>query len=173
SIGRSAIQMARTIDALVAVARYEGTAARGTSDAREAIEHTIEAIRPAERQHWIRPRVEAPRVAIRIAADAEVVERILAPVIENACRHGTSAVVVAVAREGTTAVISVTDDGDGLAAGDLERIFEPGVRLAPRPGDGTAGLGLALARRLATAAGGSILAAPGPGGHFTIRLPLA
>jgi signal transduction histidine kinase len=172
SIGRSAMQMARTIDALVAVARYEGTATRGTSDARDAIEHTIEAIRPAEREHWIRPRVEAPRVAIRIAADAEIVERILAPVIENACRYATSAVVVAVAREGTTAIITVTDDGDGLAAGDLERIFEPGVRIAPRRGDGT-GLGLALARRLAAAAGGSILAAPGPGGRFTIRLPLA
>lgn len=172
SIGRSAMQMARTIDALVAVARYEGTATRGISDARDAIEHTIEAIRPAEREHWIRPRVEAPRVAIRIAADAEIVERILAPVIENACRYATSAVVVAVAREGTTAIITVTDDGDGLAAGDLERIFEPGVRIAPRRGDGT-GLGLALARRLAAAAGGSILAAPGPGGRFTIRLPLA
>jgi signal transduction histidine kinase len=67
----------------------------------------------------------------------------------------------------------VTDDGEGIAAVDLERIFEPGVRVSPRDGDRTAGLGLALARRLAAAAGGSILAAPGPGGRFTIRLPLA
>ena len=50
AIGRSAAQMARTIDALVAVARYEGAATRGTSDAREAIEYAIEAIRPARSQ---------------------------------------------------------------------------------------------------------------------------
>jgi two-component system OmpR family sensor kinase len=173
AIGRSAAQMARTIDALVAVARYEGAATRGSSDAREAIEHAIEAIRPARTQQGIQPRVNAPRVNVRLGADAEVVERILAPVIENGCRHALSSVVVAVAREGTSAVITVTDDGEGIAAIDLERIFEPGVRVSPRDGDRTAGLGLALARRLAAAAGGSILAAPGPGGRFTIRLPLA
>ena len=173
SIGRSAAQMARTIDALVAVARFEGAATRGTSDAREAIEHAIEAIRPAGGGHAIEPHVAAPRIAVRVGADAEVVERILAPVIENGCRHAASSVTVAVAREGTTAVITVTDDGDGVDAADLERIFQPGVRIASRPADRSAGLGLALARRLAAAAGGSILARPGPGGHFTIRLPLA
>ncbi len=173
SIGRSAAQMARTIDALVAVARFEGAATRGTSDAREAIEHAIEAIRPAGGGHAIEPQVAAPRIAVRVGADAEVVERILAPVIENGCRHAASCVTVAVAREGTTAVITVTDDGDGVDAADLERIFQPGVRMASRPADRSAGLGLALARRLAAAAGGSILARPGPGGHFTIRLPLA
>ena len=173
AIGRSATQMARTIDALVAVARYEGAATRGTSDAQEAIEHAIEAIRPARSTQGIQPRVNAPRVKVRLGADAEVVERILAPVIENACRHAASSVVVRVARDGTSAVITVTDDGEGIAAADLERIFDPGVRVSPRDGDRTAGLGLALARRLATAAGGSILAAPGPGGNFTIRLPLA
>jgi signal transduction histidine kinase len=173
SIGRSAAQMARTIDELVAVARYEGAATRGTSDAREAIEHAIEAIRPAGGGHEIEPRVAAPGSAVRVGADAEVVERILAPVIENGCRHAASSVTVAVAREGTTAVITVIDDGEGVDAADLERIFQPGVRIASRPADRSAGLGLALARRLAAAAGGSILARPGPGGHFTIRLPLA
>jgi two-component system OmpR family sensor kinase len=173
AIGRSAAQMARTIDALVAVARYEGAARRGTSDAREAIEHAIEAIRPARTHEGIKPQVDAPRVRVRLGADADVVERILAPVIENGCRHALSSVVVAVERDGTSAVITVTDDGQGIRAIDLERIFEPGVRLGPRRDDRTAGLGLALARRLAVAAGGSILAAPGPGGRFTIRLPLA
>jgi signal transduction histidine kinase len=173
SIGRSAVQMARTIDALIAVARFEGAATRGTSDAREAIEHAIEAIRPAGGAHAIEPHVAAPRTAVRVGAGAEVVERILAPVIENGCRHAASSVTVAVAREGTTAVITVTDDGKGVGAADLERIFQPGVRIASRPTDRSAGLGLALARRLAAAAGGSILARPGPGGHFTIRLPLA
>jgi signal transduction histidine kinase len=110
---------------------------------------------------------------VRVGVDADVVERILAPLIENACRHAASSVVVSITREGTSAVIAVTDDGDGVDAADLERIFQPGVRLAPRDDAGTAGLGLALARRLATAAGGSITASPGPGGRFSVRLPLA
>jgi signal transduction histidine kinase len=165
--------MARTIDTLVAVARFEGAAMRGTSDAREAIEHAVAATRPARGGRDIEPQVESPRVAVRLGADAEIVERILAPVIENACRHATSAVGITVARDGTTAVITVTDDGEGIGSSDLERIFEPGVRIAPRPGEPTSGLGLALARRLAATAGGSIVAAPGPGGRFTVRLPLA
>jgi signal transduction histidine kinase len=82
-------------------------------------------------------------------------------------------VTIAVAREGTTAVITVSDDGDGVAAADLDRIFQPGVRIDPPAGERTAGLGLALARRLAAAAGGSIVASAGPGGRFVVRLPLA
>jgi signal transduction histidine kinase len=173
SIGRSAEQMARTVEALVAVARFEGAAIHGSCDAREAAEHAIASARPARAGHAVEPSVEAPRLAVRVGVDADVVERILAPLIENACRHATSRVVVAITREGTSAVVAVTDDGDGVAAADLERIFQPGVRLAPRDDAATAGLGLALARRLATAAGGSITAAPGPGGRFSVRLPLA
>ena len=114
AVGRSAAQMARTIDTLVAVARFEGAAMRGTSDAREAIEHAVEATRPARGGRDIEPQVESPRVAVRLGADAEIVERILAPVIENACRHAASAVGITVARDGTTAVITVTDDGEGI-----------------------------------------------------------
>ena len=47
AIGRSAEQMTRTVEALVAVARFEGAAAHGTADAREVVEHAIEATRPA------------------------------------------------------------------------------------------------------------------------------
>lgn len=174
SIGRSASQMARTIDALVAVARFEGAAMRGTSDAREAIGHAVDATRPARGGRGIEPLVDTPRVPIRLGADAEIVERILAPLIENACRHAATSVTVKVARDGTNAVIDIDDDGAGVGAADLERIFQPGVRIAPGPGDPTSGgLGLALARRLATTAGGSIVAARGPGGHFTVRMPLA
>jgi signal transduction histidine kinase len=173
AIGRSAAQMTRTVEALVAIARFEGAAAHGTSDAREVVEHAIEANRPARGDQGIDPQLDIPRLPVRLGADAEVVERILAPLIENACRHASSRVTVAVAREGTTAVITVSDDGDGVAAADLERIFQPGVRIDPPAGERTAGLGLALARRLAAAAGGSILAAAGPGGRFVVRLPLA
>jgi signal transduction histidine kinase len=74
-------------------------------------------------------------------------------------------------------VISVTDTGIGIAAGDTERIFEPFVRLdAARARDtGGSGLGLSIARSIAVAHGGtiSVQSVPGSGSRFAVRLPLA
>ena len=164
AIGRSAAQMARTIDALVAVARYEGAATRGTSDAREAIEHAIEAIRPASGGEAIEPRVAAPRVDVRIGADGEVVERIVAPLLENASRHA-SRPTPSRSRERARARSSPSPT-TAPGIGPLGARARLPARRPRRTAAGTpeaAGLGLALARRLAAAAGGSILAAAGAG----------
>jgi CheY-like chemotaxis protein len=73
-----------------------------------------------------------------------------------------------------SAVVSVRDDGNGIAAADLERIFE----MFGQVGTGThggLGIGLSLARRLALLHGGSVEArsdGPGLGSEFEIRLPL-
>jgi len=59
----------------------------------------------------------------------------------------------------------------GIAPDDTQRIFVPGVR-GRRAIDGSgAGLGLALARRLAESVGGTVEASPGPTGAFTVRIP--
>ena len=61
---------------------------------------------------------------------------------------------VTAARRGGVIVIAVADEGDGIAADDLERMFEPGVRLtSDRPGSG---LGLAVVRAIAQAHGGEV-----------------
>jgi signal transduction histidine kinase len=66
----------------------------------------------------------------------------------------------------------VIDDGPGLTPDEVESVFEPGVRGSAANGSSGAGLGLALARRLARAAGGEVLAEATPsGGRFTARLP--
>ena len=74
-------------------------------------------------------------------------------------------------------MLTVSDTGIGIAAADTERIFEPFVRLdAARARDtGGAGLGLAIARSIAVAHGGtlSVESRPGAGSRFIIRLPLA
>jgi signal transduction histidine kinase len=70
----------------------------------------------------------------------------------------------------------VIDDGPGLADGEEDRIFQPGERgsVGERQGNTvSAGLGLALAQRLARAAGGDVETRPGPGGRFVLRLPAA
>jgi len=65
----------------------------------------------------------------------------------------------------------VEDDGPGVTEEERERIFEPGVRGAAANGADGAGLGLALARRLARGASGDVTAEPGGAGRFVVRLP--
>lgn len=103
------------------------------------------------------------------------VERILAPVVENACRYAASRARVTVGHDGGTVSFVVTDDGPGIDESERDRIFEPGYRgattsAAANP-DGS-GLGLALARRLARAVEGDVIALEaGHGAQFEVRLP--
>ncbi|MEV4561780.1 HAMP domain-containing sensor histidine kinase [Kitasatospora sp. NPDC049285] len=109
------------------------------------------------------------------AVPAALIERILAPLVENALRHARGEVTLVVAAEGPGVRISVLDDGPGLPAqvDDIEQaVFEPGFRADPGDGHGGAGLGLALARRLARQAGGDVVGvAGGGGGRFDVSLP--
>jgi signal transduction histidine kinase len=80
-------------------------------------------------------------------------------------------VVSASSRDDGGVLLSVTDSGDGIAVADQRRIFDAGVRLnLDRPG---AGLGLAVARAIAEAHGGTLTveSAPGEGATFTLTLP--
>lgn len=116
--------------------------------------------------------LEAPG-AVGAGSDAEVVERVLVPLLENAERFARTAVTISVGRDQANVIIDVRDDGDGIPADQLDRIFEPGVTF---DGGGTghdgAGLGLPLARRLARTAGGDVLVVPGAeGAHVLVSLP--
>jgi signal transduction histidine kinase len=127
----------------------------------------------------------AGRAGVTVRADAVEVtgsrgqlERVLDNLLDNAGRHARSAVVVTVRRDGDrNAVVEVGDDGDGVPAGDRERIFERFVRLdeARARDDGGAGLGLAIARDVAARHGGTLTVrdAPTGGALFELRLPIA
>ena len=175
SVYRDAQQMTKTVDALVAAARQESGLARSTSDARDAVTRASETVKPLANAARIEIIVNLPPAPVRVALEGELVDRILQPLLENACHYGRSRVVVTVADNATKALISVSDDGPGVTAEEHETIFEPGVRgeSADSRRDGS-GLGLALALRVARSAGGYISAQPsGSGGHFVVELPLA
>ena len=98
--------------------------------------------------------------------------------VENAIRHSPPAGTVTI---GTSvadgfATIWVDDEGPGVPLSERERIFEPFYRGAGQArSHGGAGLGLAIARSIATAHNGTIAAetAVGGGARMIVRIPLA
>ncbi len=101
-------------------------------------------------------------------------KRALNNVIENAVAYGARA-RVALADRDTAYEITVDDDGPGIPETELDRVFEPFLRLeSSRSRDtGGAGLGLAIARSIFRGHGGDIVLANRPGGGLraTIHLP--
>src|SRR5262249_45112798 len=91
--------------------------------------------------------------------------------VENAVRYGQRA-RVSVQRDGTKVVILVDDNGPGLAQEQMERVFDPFVRLEQSRSreTGGLGLGLTLARAIARGHGGDIVLANRDGGGLRATL---
>ncbi|MEU8487964.1 HAMP domain-containing sensor histidine kinase [Streptomyces sp. NPDC048641] len=102
-----------------------------------------------------------------------LLERIVSPLLTNACRYAHSSVSVRSYRAPDGVGIDVIDDGPGVPSPFAGQLFEPGRRAEPGDGHSGAGLGLSLARRLARSAGGEVTYDPGhrPGARFVISLP--
>lgn len=96
---------------------------------------------------------------LAVGIDDAVLERVLAPLVDNALRYARQSISVQVAGSSRTVEIDIADDGPGIPDAALPHLFEPGWRGEPNGAHDGAGLGLALARRLAVAAGGSLTAA--------------
>jgi heavy metal sensor kinase len=114
-----------------------------------------------------------------VIGDGRALRRALLNLVENAIKYTPAGgkVELALARHDGRAELSVHDTGPGIEPAQLERIFHPFVRLdeARARSQGGAGLGLAIARSIVLAHGGTIDAesTAGAGSCFTIRLPLA
>jgi signal transduction histidine kinase len=95
---------------------------------------------------------------VMIMVDADELHRAVGNLVDNAVRHARTQVEVTARVDQGWAVISVSDDGPGIAAEDRERVFERFTRLddARGRGSGGAGLGLAIVRELVVRAGGTV-----------------
>jgi signal transduction histidine kinase len=102
----------------------------------------------------------------------EILATILETLAENSVQAGASALVIGAERHDATIMLGVADDGPGIAAADRERVFEP--FFTGRRESGGAGIGLAIARSLLAASGGTIAVQPSVSGAlFVITLPRA
>jgi signal transduction histidine kinase len=160
SVGAQAARMTATVDALLAVARAETDPEEGRVDL-AVIARDFEGIE-----------VRAQPGLAAAEGEREIVRRALAPLIENARWYARSQIVIELTTSDGRSRATVRDDGPGLDPDLGDAAFEPGRRSADAPAGG-AGLGLPLARRLARACGGEVSAAAGPGGCFTLELPVA
>ncbi len=112
-----------------------------------------------------------------VRADPNLMNQALSNVVGNAVQYsGPGAhIVLAAKREVDVVVLSVTDDGPGISAEALPRVFEKFSRAAPPSGEAT-GLGLAIVKGIAGAHQGSVAAISpvrqGRGTRIEIRLPL-
>ena len=114
-----------------------------------------------------------------VAGDGEALRRMLVNLIDNAVRYARNQVTVAARPVDGSVLVTVTDDGPGIAACDTERAFErfttlDGARARRDDDVAGAGLGLAIVRATARAHGGTVwLEDARPGLRATVRLPLA
>jgi signal transduction histidine kinase len=112
-----------------------------------------------------------------VAGNQPRLQRLFSNLLDNAIKYTPSggSVSVALRAEGEAAVVRVRDTGCGINARDMPRIFDRFYRAESQQNSPGNGLGLALARAIATAHGGTIgvESAPGKGSMFIVQIPLA
>lgn len=116
--------------------------------------------------------VHANVPSIAVAAPVELIETVLETLVENSRQAGATRVEIEGAAVAGEALLTIADDGRGVARADRERIFDPFH--TGRRAEGGSGLGLSIARSLLAACGGRIANLSAErGATFEIRLPLA
>lgn len=117
------------------------------------------------------------RPGILVEAAPEKISRMLAELLDNAQRHAEHVVEVELSHDSGHAVLTVADDGRGIAEADRQRVFDRFIRLdEARSRDlGGTGLGLTIARDIVTSHSGTIHVEDSSlgGACFVVRLPLA
>jgi signal transduction histidine kinase len=140
----------------------------------DLIGETVAAMRAPAEERGVRLAADLPPEEVLAEADAEKVQRVLFNLIQNAIRHtpADGSVTVRARHSGGGVEVEVADDGEGIPAGDGERVFEAFYRGDAARGEDGAGLGLAISRAIVEAHGGRIWleqGSPGTRVHFTLR----
>ena len=172
---RNVERLAEQIDDLLAYNQLEaGTLhlEREPLDLRAVVAEAVSAVHPLTSEKGQTLEVDLPG-ALPTEGDPRRLEQAVVNLLSNAHRHTPSGTRVAISGrvQGDEVLLSVSDDGPGLPAGEQETIFRRSYRL--RPAGGGSGLGLAIARAIVELHGGRIRAEsrPGEGATFRVALP--
>ncbi|HSL71622.1 MAG TPA: HAMP domain-containing sensor histidine kinase [Longimicrobiales bacterium] len=145
----------------------------------EIVERTVETVGPfiAARGHALV--ASLPPEPIDLDADAVWLSRALQNLVRNSGKYTDPGgrIHIDAVRDGDEAVITVSDNGIGIASTQLDAIFDMWAQAgqaSTERSEGGVGIGLYLARHVIEAHGGTLRAAsdgPGLGSQFTVRLP--
>jgi signal transduction histidine kinase len=151
---------------------------RHTVDLAQLIQGVVRRVEPLAAERHVDIVVDATGPALIVDGDLDRLVQLVLILVDNAIDHAPSGtpVEVALRRRSGSALLSVTDRGPGIPNAERERVFEPFARLnaSARGRRGGAGLGLAIARRIAVAHGGTVMTTGGPtaGARFEVTLPI-
>jgi PAS domain S-box-containing protein len=181
-IERQIDHMSRLLDDLLDVSRIRhGTLElnRRAIELSAVVSTAIETARPALNAKHHHLSVDMPEQAVRLYADAVRLAQVFSNLLINAAKYTDPGghVQLVVTREQDEAVISIRDNGVGLSAELLPRLFTifSQERTTLGRAEGGLGLGLSLVRAITTLHGGAVEArseGPGKGSEFTVRLPI-
>jgi signal transduction histidine kinase len=109
-----------------------------------------------------------------ITVRPQALRRCLLNLLDNAYRYGGRQIDMSVTERGDAIEIRIEDEGSGIPLSDLERVFEPYVRLESSRAKhtGGSGLGLAIARAIARAHGGDVILAARQNGGISAIVTL-
>ncbi len=143
------------------------------------VDSAVHLFAEAAHEHHITLTYDGPRVLPPVQMDQARTRQILHNLLSNALRHTPDGGAIRVRASGDSlrVRVEVTDSGNGLAAAEVEHVFERFWRAEPSRsrGHGGSGLGLAIARHLVEAQGGRIgvQSEPGQGSCFWFTLPVS
>jgi two-component system OmpR family sensor kinase len=169
------------LEQLLAVARYEAKPFAGEMQ-QVALDHVAKEVAADLLPQAADRGVDlgfAATEAVTVRGDPVMLATMIRNLLDNALRHTPhdGRTDIGVYRQDGSAVLQIEDSGPGIAAADLQKIFEPFFRGSRPEGEGT-GLGLSIVKRIVESLGGEItlenIAGPGQSGvRATVRLPVA
>lgn len=180
---RQARHLTRLVDDLLDISRIthgQIKLSKERVEAHKILSQVVDDAQPLmkSRNHVLN--VSLLRESVWLEADVTRLTQIMVNLLSNAAKYTEMGghIRLSLEKEGTNAVIRVTDTGIGISLENQAAIFEPFTQIGRTPDQslGGLGLGLTLAQRLVQLHGGTIsVASPGvnQGSEFTVRLPLA
>jgi len=176
-----AMQLGKYVNDLLFLARTETANLQfewDNLDLTELVAYTVEDFQVMAEENSISVSLQAPTGPIWVRGDKQRLRQVLFILGDNACRYSNPGGHIGVTLwvDGKEAIFSLTDQGIGVPAQDLERIFDRQFRSpnAQRSRDDGTGLGLPMAKSILKAHGGhiTVTSAENSGSTFTVTLPL-
>jgi signal transduction histidine kinase len=153
-LSQESARLTKSINSMLAVAKYAGLSDRRTVDLRAAevsdlVDGSLECFRPTLDQLEFDLEVDVPRGLPSVLADRQAMIQVMENVIDNAIQYSTTTHTLSIraAVDGRYVRVTFTDRGIGIAENDLERVFERFYR-GRNAKEGGSGLGLAIARHI-------------------------